>query len=242
MQDILALLLLITAFGGLAIIGVLILLGGLVAAERTSSIIWCAVAAAALFTVQLGWIGFWHSFGVGFGGEDVKGRTVLQWGSVITVVLVGGFLAWKLPSALEKVVEKAQWWRDGARVSALIVVAYVLYLVGGILLRWAYPPGGGGAPPSPAAWIIALAGLVLAWGLWWHRAWAWYAALICAIYAIARIAWFAWPARPSDLPFLFNSTPTGIRLLLLGVLLGVLLLSNARRLCAVQKAGNSAKP
>ena len=242
MQDLLALLVLITAFGGLAIIGVVILLSGLVAAERTSSIIWCAVAAAALFTVQLGWIGFWHSFGVGFGGEDVKGRTVLQWGSVIAVVLVGGFLAWKLPSALEKAVEKAQWWRDGAKVSAWIVVAYVLYLVGGILLRWAYPLGGGVPPPSPAAWIIALAGLVLAWGLWRHRAWAWYAALICAIYAIARIAWFAWPTRPADLSFLFMATPAGIRLLLLASLLGVLLLSNARKLCTVQKAGNSGKP
>jgi hypothetical protein len=236
MQDLLALLVLITAFGGLAIIGVLILLGGLVAAERTSSVIWCAAAAALLFAVQLGWIGFWHSFGVGFGGEDVKGRTVLQWGSVIAVVLVGGFLAWKLPSALGKVVEKAEWWRDGAKVSALIVAAYILYLVGGILLRWAYPPGGGVPPSSPAAWIIALAGLVLAWGLWRHRTWAWYAALICAIYAIARIAWFAWPTRPSDVSFLFMATPTGIRLLLLGSLLTVLLLSNARKLCAVQKA------
>lgn len=236
MQDLSTLLLLITAFGGLGIIGVLILCTGFLAAERTSAILWCAAAAASLFAVQLGWIAFWHSFGVGFGGEDVKGRTILQWGGVIAVVLVGGFLAWKLPSALEKTVEKAQWWRDGAKVSALLVVAYVLYLVGRILLRWAYPPAGGVPPPSPAAWIIALAGLVLAWGLWRHHTWAWYAALICAIYAIARIAWFAWPTRPSDVSFLLMATPTGIRLLLLGSLLGMLLFSNARKVCAVQKA------
>ncbi len=237
MQELLTLLVFAIAFGGLAIIGVVILLSGMVAAERTSAVIWCAAAAALLFAVQLGWIGFWHSFGVGFGGEDVKGRTVLQWGGAIAVVLVGGFLAWKLPSAVEKVVEKAQWWRDGARVSALIVVAYVLYFVGGILLRWAYRPGG--LPPSLTAWIITLAGLVLAWGLWQHRVWAWYAALVCAIYAVARIAWFAWPILPADVSFLFMATPAGIRLLLLGSLLGVLLFSNARKLCAVQKAGNS---
>jgi hypothetical protein len=236
MQDPLALLVLITAFGGLGVIGVLILLSGLVAAERTPAIIWCAAAAALLFAVQLGWIAFWHSFGLGFGGEDVKGRTILQWGGVMAVVLVGGFLAWKLPSAVEQAVEKAKWWRDGARVSALIVVAYVLYLAGGILVRWAYPPGGGVPPPSPAAWIVTLAGLVLAWGLWRHRRWAWYAALVCAIYAIARIAWFAWPSLPADMSFLFMSTPVGIRLLLLATLLGVLLFSNARKLCAVQKA------
>lgn len=236
MQDLSTLLLLITAFGGLGIIGVLILCTGFLAAERTSAILWCAAAAASLFAVQLGWIAFWHSFGVGFGGEDVKGRTILQWGGVIAVVLVGGFLAWKLPSALEKTVEKAQWWRDGAKVSALLVVAYVLYLVGRILLRWAYPPAGGVPPLSPAAWIIALTGLVLAWGLWRHHTWAWYAALICAIYAIARIAWFAWPTRPSDVSFLLMATPTGIRLLLLGSLLGMLLFSNARKVCAVQKA------
>lgn len=232
MQDLLSLLLLITAFGGLGIIGVLILCAGFLAAERTSTILWCAAVAAMLFAVQLGWIAFWHSFGVGFGGEDIKGRTVLQWGGVIAVVLVGGFLAWKLPSAVEKTVENAKWWRDGTRVSALLVLAYVLYFIGGILLRWAYPPGGGFPPPSPAAWIVTLAGMVLAWGLWRHRMWAWYAAVACAIYAIARIVWFAWPKLSADVSFLFMSTPVGIRLLLLGSLLGVLLFSNARGLCA----------
>ena len=240
MQDFATLLLLITAFGGLGIVGVLILCTGFLAAERTSAIIWCAAAAASLFAVQLGWIAFWHSFGVGFGGEDIKGRTVLQWGGVAAVVLVGGFLAWKLPSAVEQAVEKAQWWRDGARVSALIIVAYVLYFAGGIFLQWTFRPGG--VPPSPAAWIIALAGVVLAWGLWQHRTWAWYAALVCAVYAIARIVWFAWPKLLADAPFLFMSTPVGIRLALLGSLLGVLLLSNARKLCTVRKAGNSGKP
>lgn len=234
MQDFFTFLVLITAFGGLGIIGAVILLSGLVAAERTSAIIWCAALAAVVFAVQLGWIAFWHSFGVGFGGEDIEGRTVLQWGGVIAVMLVGGFLAWKLPPALGKTVENAKWWRDGARVSAFIVVAYVLYFVGGILLRWAYRPGG--VPPSPAAWVIALAGLVLAWGLWQHRPWAWWAALVCAIYAIARILWFVWPKLQADVSFLFMATPAGIRLLLLASLLGVLLLSNARKLCAVQKA------
>jgi translocator protein len=240
MQDLISLLLLITAFGGLGIIGVLILASGFLAAERTSAIMWCAAVAAMLFAVQLGWIAFWHSFGVGFGGEDIQGRTVLQWGGVTAVVLVGGFLAWKLPSAVEQAVEEAKWWRDGARVSALIVVAYVLYFVGGILLRWASRPGV--VPPPAAAWIIMLAGLLLAWGLWRHRRWAWYAALVCAIYAIARIVWFAWPKLPADAPFLLISTPAGVRLLLLGLLLGALLFSNARRLCAVQKTGNSGKP
>src|SRR5262245_20250175 len=235
MQDLLSLLVLIVAFGGLSIIGVVILLGGLVAAERTSAVIWCAVVAGLLFAIQLGWIAFWHSFGVGFGGEDIKGRTILQWGSVISVVLVSGFLAWKLPAALGKVVEKAQWWRDGARVSALIVVSYVLYHVGGVLLRGGYP-GSGVAPPPLAAWIIALAGVALAWGLWYHRRWAWYGALVCAVYAIARIVWFAWPGLLADAASLFMTTPVGVRLLLLGSLLGVLLLSNARKLCAVRKA------
>src|SRR5262245_15522916 len=232
MQDLLSLLVLIVAFGGLSIIGVVILLGGLVAAERTSAVIWCAVVAGLLFAIQLGWIAFWHSFGVGFGGEDIKGRTILQWGSVISVVLVGGFLAWKLPAALGKVVEKAQWWRDGARVSALIVVAYVLYLAGGVLLRWVFPPGLSAPPLS--TWIIAAVGVVLAWGLWSHRTWAWYAALVCAIYAVARILWFAW-SRPVDLSFLFMATPVGIRLLLLTALLGMLLFSNARQLCSLKK-------
>jgi|SRR5688572_6076476 hypothetical protein len=234
MQEFLTLLVFVIAFGGLSIIGVLILLGGLVAAERTSSIISCAAAAALLFAVQLGWIGFWHSFGVGFGGEDIKGRTILQWGSVTAVVLVGGFLAWKLPSAVEKVFENAKWWRNGARVSALIVAAYVLYFVVGVLLGWAFPAVR--AMPPLSAWLIAAGGLVLVWGLWRHRMWAWYATLACAIYAVARIVWFAWPNLPADASFLLMSTPAGVRLLLLGALLAVLLFSNARKLCAAGKA------
>ena len=158
MSDLFGLLLVITAFGGLSVIGIAILLSGLFAAERTSSVIWCAGAAALLFAVQLGWIGFWHSFGVGFGGEDIKGRTILQWGSVTAVMLVGGFLALKLPSAVGKMFEQLRWWQDGARVAALIVLAYVLYLAGVVLLRWAYPPA---VPPSPASWIATLVGIVL---------------------------------------------------------------------------------
>ena len=231
MSDLLAILLMVTAFGGLAVVGVVILLSGLVAAERASSVIWCAAAAALLFTVQLSWIALWHSFGVGFGGEDIKGRTVLQWGSVGAVLLVGGFLALKFPSVVERAVESGKGWRDGARVSALIVVAYVLYVVGGILLRWAYPHGGIASPPPLASWITLLAGVVLAWGLWRHRMWAWYGTLICCVYAIARILWFTWPYLLSDLSFLFVTTPAGVRLILLVLLLGVLLLSNARALC-----------
>jgi hypothetical protein len=236
MSDLSAILLMVTAFGGLAVIGVVILLSGLVAAERTSSVIWCAAAAALLFTVQLSWIGLWHSFGVGFGGEDIKGRTVLQWGSVGAVLLVGSFLALKFPSVVERAVENGKWWRDGARVSALIVAAYVLYLVGGIFLRWAYPRGGIVSPPSLTSWITVLGGVVLAWGLWRHRVWAWYGTLICCVYAIARILWFTWPNLPSDLSFLFMTTPVGVRLILLVLLLGVLLLSNARKLCGNKDA------
>lgn len=231
MSDLPTILVVIIAFGGLSVIGVVILLSGLIAAERTSSVVWCAGAAALLFAVQLGWIGFWHSFGVGFGGEDIKGRTILQWGSVTAVVLVGGFLALKLPSALGRVFERARWWQDGARIAALIVVAYVLYLAGIVLLRWAGTPGPGGEAPSPASWIVPLGGVILAWGLWGHRSWAWAATLVCCVYAIARILWFAYPDLPGDLSFPLMATPAGVRLMPLALLLAVLLFSNARALC-----------
>lgn len=229
MSDLPTILVLVVAFGGLSVIGVVILLSGLVAAERTSSVVWCAGAAALLFAVQLGWIGLWHSFGVGFGGEDIEGRTILQWGSVMAVALVGGFLALKLPSALGRVFERARWWQDGARVAALIVVAYVLYLTGVALLRWAYSPGGDA--PSLASWIVLSGGLVLAWGLWAYRWWAWTATLLCSVYSIGRMLWLAWPGLPSDLSFLRLATPVGVRLALLAMLLAVLLFSNARALC-----------
>ena len=228
MPDLFAILLMVTAFGGLAVVGVVILLSGLVAAERTSSVLWCAAAAALLFTVQLSWIALWHSFGVGFGGEDIKGRTVLQWGGVGAVLLIGSFLALKFPSVVERAVENGKGWRDGARVSALIVVAYV---VGGIFLRWAYPRGGIASLPPLTSWITVLGGVLLAWGLWRHRMWAWYGTLICCVYAIARILWLAWPNLLSDLSFLLVTTPVGVRLILLALLLAVLLFSNARALC-----------
>jgi len=72
MHDLLTLAVIIIAFGGLSIIGIVILSSGLFAARRTSSVIACAAMAAILFAVQLGWIYFWHSFGVRFGGEGGK--------------------------------------------------------------------------------------------------------------------------------------------------------------------------
>lgn len=233
MQDLSSLLILAVAFGGFGVVGVIILIAGLFAAQRTSSVIACAAAAAILFALQLGWIYFWHSFGVGFGGEGRRSAAILQWGSTTAVVLVGGFLALKLPRAVGKVVESARWWRDGAKVSALITVAYVLYLVGGVFLRWAYPPGGGVPSIAPVTWLTALAGAVLAWGLWQHRGWAWYAAVAGAAFLAIRTVWFVSQGR-ADFVFLFMSTPTGVRLLLLVALLGVLLFSNARRLCVAQ--------
>lgn len=233
MQDLLSLLVITIAFGGVGVVGVVILISGLFAAQRTSAVIACAAAAAVLFALQLGWIYFWHSFGVGFGGEGRRSAAILHWGSIAAVALVGGFLALKLPAAVGKAVETARWWRDGAKVSALITVAYVLYLVGGVFLRWAYPPGGGFPPIAPVTWLTALVGAVLAWGLWQHRAWAWYAAVAGAAFLAIRIAWFAAQGR-ADFVFLFMSTPTGVRLLLLVALLGMLLFSNARRLCGAR--------
>lgn len=234
MPDLFALLVVITALGGLAVVGIVILLSGLFAAQRTSSVIACAAVAAILFAAQLGWIALWHSFGVGFGGEGAKSAIVIKWGSITAVVLVGGFLALKLPRAVGKAVETAHWVRDGAKISAVIVVAYVLYLLGMVVLRWAYPPGGGAPVIALATWLTALIGIVLAWGLWRHQEWAWYAAVACTVYAISRIVWFAYP-RLTDVPFLFMLTPAGVRLLLLVSLLGVLLFSNARKLCLARK-------
>lgn len=233
MQDLFALLILVTAFGALGVIGILILLSGLFAAQRTSSVIACAVVAAILFAAQIGSISFWHEFGAAFSGGGGQGRTIIQWIGVAAAALVAGFLAFKLPRTWAKAIESAHRLRDGAKIAAVITVAYVLYLLGIEVLRWAYPPGGGAPPTSLATWLTVVVGLVLAWGLWRHYQWAWYAALVCAAYAVFQIVWVILPS-PSDVLFLFMSTPLGLRLLLLVSLLGVLLFSNARKLCARQ--------
>jgi hypothetical protein len=229
MQELLTSLLLGAAFGGLSVIGVLVLLSGLFSAQRTSSVITYAALATILFMVQLGSITTWHSFGVGIGGEDGKGGAIIQWGSVAAIALVGGFLAVKLPPALGKTVETASWPQDGARISAAIVVLYVLYLLGGELLRWAGPP------TSLTTWLTAVAGPVLAWGLWRHRHWAWYAALACAACAASGIVWLDY-AELAEAHFMFLATPPGVSLALLALLLGVLLFSNARKLCSILRA------
>jgi hypothetical protein len=59
--------------------------------------------------------------------------------------------------------------------------------------------------------------------------------VLITAYAIARILWFAYPGQFSDLSFLFMNTPVGVRLVLLAALVGVLLFSNARRVCAAGK-------
>lgn len=234
MHDLLSLAVIIIAFGGLSIIGIVILSSGLFAAQRTSSVMACAAMAAILFAVQLGSMYFWHSFGVGFGGEGGKSATILKWGSIAAIVLVVGFLVLKLPGSLGRTVETARWLRDGAKISAVIIVAYVLYLLVGVVARSTYPPASGAPPVSLAVWLITLVGLVLASGLWRHRPWAWYAAVACAVYAIFRIVWPAFQSV-SDITHLLIVTPVGMRLLLLVSLLGVLLFSNARRLCVAPR-------
>jgi len=233
MQDLFALLILVTAFGGSGVIGILILLSGLFAAQRTSSVIACAVVAAILFAAQIGFIAFWHEFGAAFSGGNGQGRTIIKWSGVAAAALVAGFLAFKLPRTLAKAVETTHWLRDGAKIAAVITVAYVLYLLGIEVLRRVYPPGGVAPSTSLITLVTVLVGLVLAWGLWRHYQWAWYAALVCAAYAVFQIIWVIHP-NPSDVLFLVMSTPLGVRLLLLVSLLGVLLFSNARKLCAPQ--------
>jgi hypothetical protein len=239
MHDLLSLVVIIIAFGGLSIIGIVLLSSGLFAAQRTSSVIACAAMAAMLFAVQLGSMYFWQSFGVGFGGESGTSAMIHQWGSVAAIVLVGGFLVLKLPGSLGRTVEAAHWLRDGAKISAVTIVAYVLYLLVDVVSRSTYPPASEAPPVSLAVWMTTLVGLVLAGGLWRHRPWAWYAAVACAVYAIIRIVWPAFQGV-SDITQLLKVTPVGMSLLLLVSLLGVLLLSNARKLCIRQTPSKKA--
>jgi uncharacterized membrane protein (DUF2068 family) len=78
--------------------------------------------------------------------------------------------------------------------------------------------------------VAAGVGPILAWGLWRRRQWSWYASVVCAIGAAS---WIVWPAHELvGAPFRFLATPPGVNLALLVLLLGVLLFSNARRLCS----------
>jgi hypothetical protein len=228
MQDLLTSLVLATAFGGLSAIAVLVLLSGLFSAQRTLSVITYAALATILFTVQLSSTLLWHSFGVGIGGDAGK-AAIIQWGSVAAIALVGGFLAVKLPPALGKTVETAGWLQDGARISAAIIAAYVLHFVVGLLERWADPS------TSLAMWLTMTTGPILAWGLWRYRRWAWYAALASAACAACEIAWVAHP-KLTEAPFIFVASPVGVSLALLLALLGMLLFSNARKLCSARRA------
>lgn len=228
-EDLIVLAILVAAFGGLSVVGVLVLMSGLISARDTSAVVTHAVLAAILFAAQLSSIAFWRSHGVGFGGDDETTATIIQWGGISAVFLVGGFLALKLPQPLGRAVETAQWFQDGARIAAVIVVAYVVFRFGEVFVQWAYSPGT--PPTSLAVWLITLAGCALAWGLWRHRWWAWYAALACSVYAIVRMAWFTWPML-DDLTVLLMSPHMSLRLALLAALLGLLLFSNARKLCS----------
>lgn len=229
MSDLLSLLLMLTIFGG-GVIALAILVYGLFAARRTSSVIVCAALAALLFAAQIGFYWLLYSFGAGFSGGDARQAGLIKGAGVLAALLVAGFLAFKLPRVWGGPAAPRRPL-DGARIAAAILAAYALYFLGVMLLRHLYPPGGVSVPPSLATWLMPLAALALAWGLYRHDRLAWYVALGFVAYAIARIVWFSQP-RLSDVPFLLMSTPLGISLLLLISALGVLLLSNARKLCA----------
>jgi len=229
MSDLLGLLLFLTAFAG-SVIALAILVYGLFAARRTSSVITCAVLAALLFAAQVGFYWLLYSFGAGFSGGDARQAGLIKGAGFLAALLVAGFLAFKLPRVWGAPAAPPRP-PDGARIGAMILVAYVLYFAGVVAMRHFHPPGGVSMPPSLTAWLTPVVGLALAWGLWRHDRWAWYAALAGIVYTAARIVWFL-PPRLADLPFLLASTPVGVSLLLLVSALGVLLLSNARKLCA----------
>lgn len=229
MSDLLGLLLLLVMFGG-SLIALAILAWGLFAAKRTSSVIACAVVAALLFAAQVGLLWLLYSFGAGWSGGDPRKAVFIKGAGVVTALLVAGFLALKLPRVWGGPTAAPRGPRDGARITAMFLVAYVVYFAWVVAMRQIYMPGGGAALPSLASLLTLLVALILAWGLWRHATWAWYGAVAGVVYLLARIVWFL-PPRLSDAPFLLMSTPVGISLILLISALGVLLLSNARKLC-----------
>ncbi len=114
------------------------------------------------------------------------------------------------------------------RVAALVAFGYALWVLAGGAVRF-----GAGAQAvtlhlsmaQPAAWLVGLLALVVAWGLWVRYAWAWWLGLVAALFQAWRLAWplFAGAGAPR-LP----GTTTLLVLALLLVFVVLLFMPKAR--------------
>lgn len=208
----------LAVFGGLGALGLLVLLIALFAAKRTGSVIACAFAAALLFAMQIGFYAFWEE------------SSIVWTGALIALALVAGFLRFKLTHR-EQPTDAPAWWRDGAKIAAILLVAYAIYDAGFIILRQRYPYAGQAELPSIFAWLPVLTAVALAWGLREHYRWAWYAAVCLLAASMAWTAGIFLRTTPS-LEFLLVSTPVGAVFLLKLAAFVVLLATNARKLCS----------
>lgn len=119
-----------------------------------------------------------------------------------------------------------------ARIASLVAIAYVLVVLGGSLVRVALTGDFFSFRVSfaqPVTWLVCLAALVIAWGIWRCYAWAWWLGLAGVCFQLYRFGnWLIANYGFSHLP----GSGVLLVLILLLLFLLMLLLPGTRAACS----------
>lgn len=210
--------LLVSLYGGLGALGLLVLVAGLFLARRRASIVAVALVGGALLLVQFLVLYFLSDVGRGWSSEGFGALPAVV--GAAGAIAVIGFLSYKLPRA-EAISSDASL----AKLAGGIMLLWVVAFVAPPLLQGT-TPAGVRALASQNEWLIVGGALLVAWGLWGQQGWAWWCGLAGAAWQLGSWA-LAAPSGPLGSLF----TVSGLRAALLLAFLLVLLLPDTRRSC-----------
>lgn len=172
--------LLVAFYGGPGILGLLVLLVGLFAAQRRASVIAFAVASAVLLVLHAAWVYFLSDMGKAWGGDadrilSAGGGLIMLCGATAVPV----FISHKFPKGREAGPP------NNARTAAAFIALCLMVFVGSSVHHAIdYPMAA--TLGDPRKWVIVLGGAVAAWGLRHHYRWAWWLAMAGCAWELLR--------------------------------------------------------
>lgn len=176
--------LLVSLYGGLGILALLILLAGAFLVKRRSSVIAIASVSGFCLLLHAVLLYFVSDMGRAWSGGGGNDSILVMSGGVILLLgalAIPFFVSHKLTAAGS--VGPA----DTARAAAALTLVFLVVFIASSLIR-SDPFFGPSVLLRPRFWLVAAIGAAAAWGLWRHARWAWWVGLAGAAWELFHFA------------------------------------------------------
>jgi hypothetical protein len=225
MTDLQKLALLIGLYGGLGILALLILLAGMLVAQRRSSVIAFASIAGVCVFLHATLLYFISDMSRAWSGGSNQDSILIASGGAIMLL---GALA--IPLFVSRKLARADSVgpADTSRAAAIVILIFLIVYIASSLLRSGPIMG----PPVlliPRFWLVIVVSGAAAWGLWRHTHWAWWLGFVGAAWELFRFVQNI-VFNPSVAAFNVLSI-FGFMALLQGIVVTLLLHKNSREAC-----------